>query len=153
MFGPGDFLVRLAALARVLPALPLFGAGTVRLQPVYVKDVAAAAVAALQTPAAAGQLYELGGPRIYSYRALVQLALDHTGRRRLLVPVPYAVWRTLAAVVAPLPHRPISRDQVTLMAQDNVVAPDAFTFADLGLSPTALETIAPGYLGSSRGPG
>jgi NADH dehydrogenase len=144
MFGPEDaFLNRLAALARVLPALPLFGRGDVRLQPVYVGDVAAAVATALTTPAAAGRLYELGGPRIYSYRALVELVLEQTGRRRLLLPMPYRAWDLLAA----LPGSPVSRDQVTLMRQDNVVQPGALTFADLGIRATALEAIVPGYLG------
>jgi NADH dehydrogenase len=147
MFGPDhDFLKRLAGLARVLPALPLFGAGDVRLQPVYVDDVAAAVVKALATPAAAGKLYELGGPRVYSYKELVQLVLAQTGRRRLLLPVPYFVWDVLAALTAPLPSPPISRDQVKLMQKDNVVSPGALTFADLGITPTALETVAPSYL-------
>jgi uncharacterized protein YbjT (DUF2867 family) len=147
MFGPGDFLERLAGLARVMPAIPLFGAGAVKLQPVYVGDVAAAVARALATPQAAGQLYELGGPRVYPYRELVQLMLDRTGRRRLLLPLPYVAWSALAALLAPLPRRPISRDQVKLMQKDNVVSPGALTFADLGITPTALEAIAPGYLG------
>jgi uncharacterized protein YbjT (DUF2867 family) len=146
MFGPGDFLSRLASLARVMPAIPLFGSGEVRLQPVYVDDVAAAVVKALATPEAAGKLYELGGPRVYTYKALVQLVLDLTGRRRALLPVPYVVWIGLAALLAPLPQRPISRDQVKLMQKDNVVSPDALSFADLGLAATSLEAIAPTYL-------
>ena len=146
MFGPNDFLRRLAGLAGVLPAIPLFGSGEVKLQPVYVNDVAEAVAKALAMPAAAGQTYELGGPRPYSYKALVQLVLDQTGRKRTLLPVPYAVWHALAAVMAPLPRRPISRDQVTLMERDNVVSPGALTFADLGITPVALEAIAPTYL-------
>jgi NADH dehydrogenase len=146
MFGPGDFLERLAGLTRVMPAMPLFGSGAVKLQPVYVEDVAAAVARALATPAAAGKLYELGGPRVYSYKALVQLVLERTRRRRLLLPVPYSFWRALAAVMAPLPRRPISRDQVTLMENDNVVSPGALAFADLRITPTPLEAVAPSYL-------
>jgi uncharacterized protein YbjT (DUF2867 family) len=147
MFGADhDFLNRLAGLAHVLPVLPLFGAGDIKLQPVYVDDVAAAVVKALATPAAAGKLYELGGPRICSYKALVQLVLQQTGQRRLLLPVPYFAWNALAALVAPLPARPISRDQVKLMQRDNVVSPGALTFADLGITPAALEAVAPTYL-------
>jgi NADH dehydrogenase len=144
MFGPEDaFLNRLAALARVLPVLPLFGRGDVRLQPVYVDDVAAAVATVLTTPVAAGKLYELGGPRIYSYRVLVRLVLEQTGRRRLLLPVPYRAWDLLAA----LPGSPVSRDQIKLMRQDNLVAPGALTFADLGIQATALEAVLPDYLG------
>jgi NADH dehydrogenase len=147
MFGPDhDFLSRLAGLAHVLPVLPLFGAGDVQLQPVYVDDVAAAVGKALATPPAAGKLYELGGPRVYSYKALVQLVLEQTGKRRLLLPLPYFAWNALAALMAPLPARPISRDQVKLMQKDNVVSPGALTFADLGITPTALEAVAPTYL-------
>jgi uncharacterized protein YbjT (DUF2867 family) len=146
MFGPGDFLNRLARLARVIPAMPLFGSGEVRLQPVYVEDVAAAVVAALAMPEAAGKLYELGGPRVYTYKALVQLVLDRTGRSRLLLPVPYSFWLALAALMAPLPQRPISRDQVKLMQKDNLVSPGALAFADLGISATPLETVVPSYL-------
>jgi uncharacterized protein YbjT (DUF2867 family) len=146
MVGPNDFLERLADLARVLPAIPLFGSGDVRLQPVYVNDVAEAVAKALASSAAPGQTYELGGAPAYSYKALVQLVLDQTGRKRLLLPVPYAVWHALAAALAPLPRRPISRDQVTLMEKDNVVGPGALTFADLGITPVALEAIAPAYL-------
>ena len=100
-------------------------------------------------PATSGQVYELGGPGIYTYRDLVQLVLARIGRRRLLVPVPFAVWEILAALMAPLPHRPISRDQVTLMRSDNVVAPDTLTFAALGIAPTPMEEILPTYLGRS----
>jgi NADH dehydrogenase len=149
MFGPEDaFLNRLAALARVLPVLPLFGRGAVRLQPVYVGDVAAAVARALTMPSAAGKLYELGGPRTYPYRALVRLVLARTGRRRLLLPLPYRAWDLLAA----LPGSPISRDQVTLMRHDNLVAPGALTLADLGIAATALETILPSYLDRPRAP-
>ena len=97
-------------------------------------DVAAAVTAALATPEAAGKLYELGGPRVYTYKALVQLVLERTGRRRLLLPLPYSFWIALAALMAPLPQRPISRDQVKLMQKDNVVSPGALAFADLGIS-------------------
>ena len=154
MFGPEDaFFNQLAALARVMPILPLFGTGKVKLQPVYVNDVAEAVARALATEAATGKIYELGGPRAYTYKALLQLLLQQLGRRRLLMPVPYFVWELLAAVMAPLPHRPISRDQVVLMKRDNVVGPKALSFAELGLAPSAVEDILPSYLRTGpRGP-
>ena len=96
--------------------------------------------------AATGKIYELGGPRAYTYKALLQLLLQQLGRRRLLMPFPYFVWELLAAVMAPLPHRPISRDQVVLMKRDNVVGPKALSFAELGLAPSAVEDILPSYL-------
>jgi NADH dehydrogenase len=147
MFGPEDaFFNQLAALARRMPILPLFGTGTVKLQPVYVGDVAEAVARALATEAASGQVYELGGPRTYTYKALLQLLLEQLSRRRLLLPVPYFAWEVLAAVMAPLPKRPISRDQVVLMKRDNVVGPKALSFAELGLAPSAVEEILPSYV-------
>ena len=151
MFGPEDaFFNRLAALARVLPALPLFGNGTVRLQPVFVEDTARAVARALIDPEAPGRIYELGGPRVYSYAELVRLALEHSGRRRLLLPVPYFVWDAIALLLSPLPARPVSRDQVRLMRHDNVVGPGQPGLPDLGIAPTALEAILPTYLGRRR---
>ena len=153
MFGPEDaFFNQLAALARLLPILPLFGTGAVKLQPVYVGDVAEAVARALATEAARGRIYELGGPRAYTYKALLQLLLQQLGRRRLLMPVPYLAWELLAAVMAPLPNRPISRDQVVLMKRDNVVGPKALSFGELGLAPSPVEKILPSYLrtGSRR---
>jgi NADH dehydrogenase len=140
------FFNQLTALARVMPILPLFGTGAVKLQPVYVGDVAEAVERALATEAASGRIYELGGPRTYTYKALLQLLLRQLGRRRLLMPVPYFAWEVLAAAVAPLPKRPISRNQVVLMKRDNVVGPKALSFAELGLAPSAVEEILPSYV-------
>jgi uncharacterized protein YbjT (DUF2867 family) len=148
LFGPDDaFLNRLAAMAQVMPILPLFGAGTTKLQPVYVGDVAEAVAKVLAMPATKGELYELGGPQVYTYKALVQLVLTQIDRKRLLLPVPYFVWELLAASRAPLPHRPFSRDQIILMKKDNLVAVNALTLADLGIPPTSIEGILPTYLG------
>jgi NADH dehydrogenase len=152
LFGPGDaFIGALDALARVTPVLPLFGAGDTRLQPVFVGDVAAAAARALATPGSTGRLYELGGPRVYTYRELLKLLLARSGRRRLLLPVPFVLWRALAAAAELLPRPPVSEAQVTLMSRDNLVAPEARGLADLAITPTALESILPG--GSATGEG
>jgi uncharacterized protein YbjT (DUF2867 family) len=148
MFGPEDaFFNQLAAIAKFMPLLPLFGSGEVRLQPAYVGDVAEAVARALTLETAKGQTFELGGPRSYTYKELLQLLLRQTGRRRLLLPVPYFAWELLAALMAPLPKRPVSRDQVVLMKQDNTVAPNAPSFAALGISPHPVEEILPSYLG------
>ncbi|MEM7023136.1 MAG: complex I NDUFA9 subunit family protein [Pseudomonadota bacterium] len=146
VFGPEDaFITRLAALSRLMPVAPLFGGGEVKLQPVYVGDVAEAAARVLAMAVSQSKTYELGGPRAYSYKEILRLVLAETGRKRPLIPVPYAVWDILARVMSPLPHAPISRDQVTLMKRDNVVAPDALTLDDLGIAPTSIEAILPDY--------
>jgi uncharacterized protein YbjT (DUF2867 family) len=152
MFGPEDaFFNQLAGIARLMPILPLFGAGDVKLQPVYVRDVAEAAARALAIETAKGQTYELGGPRAYSYRTLLELLLRQVGRKRWLLPVPYAAWELLATLMAPLPKRPISRDQVVLMKRDNVVGPNALGFAALGITQHSVEEILPTYLGKTSG--
>ena len=93
IFGPDDsFLTRLAGMARQAPVLPLFGNGGTRLQPVFVEDVAEACLKALADPATRCRVYELGGPRVYTYRELVQSAIERTGRRPPAIPVPFPVW-------------------------------------------------------------
>jgi NADH dehydrogenase len=88
-----------------------------------------------------GRLYELGGPKVYTYKELVQLVLARIERQRLLMPVPYFAWKVLAALMAPWPSRSISRNQVELMQQDNVVRADALTLAGLGIAPTPVEAM------------
>jgi uncharacterized protein YbjT (DUF2867 family) len=101
---------------------------------------------ALACPKAAGRTYELGGPRTYRYRDILKLILRQTGRRRLLLPLPFLAWDALAVLLSPLTKPPISRDQVTLMKEDNVVGPDVGTLRDLGIAPTPLEAILPAFL-------
>lgn len=144
LFGPGDAFLRTLASVTRLPAVPLFGDGGTRLQPVHVDDVAAAVARALEEPGTAGRTYELGGARVHSYRAIVAAVLAHHRRRRPLLPVPFAAWRLLAALASVLPAPPLTRDQVALMEVDSVVGTDAGTFADLGIEPRALDDVLAG---------
>ena len=147
IFGPGDAMVTaLAAVLRRLPVMPLFGRGETRLQPVFVGDVADAAARALAMAYTAGKTYELGGPDVYSYRALLELLCASLGIRRRLMPMPFVLWEIQAALASLLPRPPLTRDQVTLMRHDNVVADGAPGLADLGITPTALEAVLPTYL-------
>jgi len=147
VFGPEDgFFNRFAEITRLSPALPLIGGGKTRFQPVYVGDVAQAVVTALSDPACRGKVYELGGPKVYTFKALMQLLLKTIGRKRALVDLPFAVARLQAAFLELLPQPPLTRDQVTLLRHDNVVAPGALTLKDLGIEPTAPEAVIPGYL-------
>lgn len=156
IFAPDDkFLNTLADIGRVAPVIPLFGSGATQLQPVYVVDVAEAVAKALTRDEAPGRTYELGGAHSYTYRALLELVLASAGRRRVLLPVPFAVWDLLALMASILPRPPITAAQVILMKHDNVVSPDAHTLQDLGIDPTALEDVLPQYLfagGSSAKP-
>jgi uncharacterized protein YbjT (DUF2867 family) len=146
IFGPDDnFLNALAAIARRTPVLPLFGRGGTRLQPVYVGDVAEAARKALRDADAPGQVYELGGPEILTYRALLERVLTRIDRRCLLVPVPFPVWDLLAVLGSGLARPPVTPAQVTLMKRDNVVGGTARTLEDLGVDATGLDAILPRY--------
>ncbi len=151
VFGPEDeFFNLFATMAQLSPALPLIGGGRTRFQPVYVGDVADAVVRALTDPACAGKTYELGGPRVYSFKELLELMLRETGRRRLLLPVPFWAATLEAMVLEWLPRPLLTRDQVKLLRRDNVVGDDALTLADLGIRPTAVEVILPTYLDRFR---
>ena len=148
VIGPeDDFFNRFALLARFAPALPLIGGGLTRFQPAYVGDVADAAVAALDRE---GGLFELGGPKTYSFRQLMELLLEEIGRKRLLVPVPFAVMQAKAAFIQFVPGAPITPDQVELLKYDNVVSEGAADFAELGIEPRDIETVIPAYLDRFR---
>ena len=160
IFGPeDDFLNRFGALARALPALPLFGGGVTKLQPVFVGDVAQAARAVIGDAGAAGRTYELGGPEILTLREIAALTLRIVERRRALVPLPFGVarlvaWSTEVASTLSLGRFPktltTTRDQVELLRHDNVVSAAAIaegrTLRELGISAQGIEATAPSYL-------
>jgi len=151
VFGPEDqFFNRFAALAMVSPALPLVGGGLTRFQPVYVGDVASAAVRSIDDPAGAGRTYELGGPKVYTFRQLIELLLEEIRRKRLLIDIPFGIASLQARLMAILPNPPLTPDQVELLKRDNVVSSGALTLATLGITPTALEAILPTYLDRFR---
>ena len=157
VFGTEDqFFNRFAAMARLSPVLPIIGPDT-RFQPVYVDDIAAAAVLAATSTVAPG-VYELGGPEVLTFRELMQRMLAIIRRRRMIVTVPFGMATTQARVLDWLQritrglftNTILTRDQVALLRRDNVVAPDARGFADLGLQPTAMDAVLEGYLYAYR---
>jgi NADH dehydrogenase len=152
VFGPEDsFFNRFAALALYLPALPLIGGGMTRFQPVYVGDVADAVMAALTRPEAPGRVYQLGGPRIYTFRELMELMLREMRRRRALISIPFGLASFQAFFLERLPGPPLlTRDQVRLLEHDSIVQPGAPGLADLGVTPTAVELVLPTYLEAYR---
>jgi uncharacterized protein YbjT (DUF2867 family) len=140
--GPEDkFFNLFGQMARVSPALPLIGGGRTRFQPVYVLDVAAAIARAIADPATAGQTYALGGPRIYTFRELMELMLKEIRRRRALVAIPFEIARLQAWFLEKAPAPLLTRDQVRLLESDTVVPEGALTIADLGVEPTAIEVV------------
>jgi len=151
VFGPEDgFFNLFAGLARTAPFLPLFGGGTTRFQPVYVRDVAAAVVACLEQDGTAGQTYELGGPRVYSFRELMELTLQQTGRKKRLVSLSWGMAAFEAKLLGLLPKPLLTPDQVVQLKIDNVVSPGSKSLADLGIQATPAELILPSYLDRYR---
>jgi uncharacterized protein YbjT (DUF2867 family) len=153
VFGPEDeFFNRFAQMTRFGPILPVVGADT-RFQPVYMDDVAKAAVMGVTGQAAPG-IYELGGPEVRSFRELMQQMLGVIRRRRVIVNVPFwiarimgTVFDMLQAVTLGLFHNGlITRDQVRNLRNDNVVTEGRSSFADLGIEPTAMELVLEDYL-------
>lgn len=152
VFGAEDqFFNRFARMAQIGPILPVVGADT-RFQPVYVDDVAQAAVLAVQGKAAPG-IYELGGPDVSTFRELMQQMLVVIQRRRMIVNIPFPVARMMGfgfdmlnKITLGLVPAQITRDQVRNLARDNVVADGAKGFAELGITPISLESVLPDYL-------
>jgi uncharacterized protein YbjT (DUF2867 family) len=151
VFGPeDDFFNRFAALARLSPALPLPGGGHTRFQPVFAGDVAAAIAKAVDGDVTPGAVYELGGPDVRTFRELMEFVLATIARRRLLVPVPFAVMTLQAMVLQFWPQPPLTPDQVELLKRDNVVSEaarrDGRSLEGLGIIPESAEAIVPTYL-------
>ena len=146
VFGPEDqFFNRFASLAQMLPFMPVI-AGASRFQPVYVGDVADAVLAAQMRPDAAGATYELGGPRIWTFEAILKYILAETRRRRPLVRVPLTVARLQAGILEHLPGKLLTRDQLRMLGHDNVVTPGMPGLPELGIVPTPVELVVPAYL-------
>lgn len=151
MFGPGDALFgTLADIVRLLPVVPLIGGGRTRLQPVYVEDVAEAIVRMLADRGAAGRTYELAGPGECTLRELVSFALRLIDKRRLLMPIPFAVAEILARLFEFLPSPPLTTSQVDLLRADNLASGGLPGFRDLNIQPKAIEDVVPTYIGRLR---
>jgi NADH dehydrogenase len=169
VFGAEDnFFNLFAGLARLSPVLPVFGCptfpkvslfsedgpvkvdfygdGGTKFQPVYAGDVADAIMKVLSTADTKGQTFELGGPRVFSFKEMMELMLAVVGRRRLLVPWPFAIAEIQAWFLELYPVPLLTRDQLRLLKRDNVVSAGALTLADLGIDATAAEAILPTYL-------
>jgi uncharacterized protein YbjT (DUF2867 family) len=140
MFARDDaFLTTILGLLRTLPAYPLFGDGRTRLQPVYVDDVAAAIAQVLRQTQRPSPIYELAGPRVYSYEELLRTIARTAGLRPVLVRIPFAFWNAVAGLAEVLPHPPFTRNQVELMQIDTTASDSRPGFGLLGISPRSLE--------------
>jgi uncharacterized protein YbjT (DUF2867 family) len=133
------FLTTILRLLRTMPAYPIFGDGRTRLQPVYVDDVAAAIAQVLLQSQKPYSVYELAGPRVYSYEELLRTISRIAGVRPVLMRMPFAFWNALAGVAEMLPQPPLTRNQVELMQIDTTASEKLPGFRTLGISPRSLE--------------
>jgi uncharacterized protein YbjT (DUF2867 family) len=160
VFGPeDDFFNRFGALARFLPVIPLFAGGKTRLQPVYAGDVGRAAAAALAGESRPGTIYELGGPEVMTLREAAEFTLRAVERRRLLVGLPLTPSYFVASATSFVSRATLgrfpkllttNRDQIDLLAFDNVVSDEAEAegrvLSALGIAAQAIDAIVPFYL-------
>ena len=148
VFGPGDgFFQRFAHMSRLSPFLPVIGDGQTKFQPIYVQDLAKALIAALEKPETRGKIYELGGPSIYTFRALIDYIIKIIPRRRFVMSLPIPLAKLMAISTAWMPGAPITKDQLRLLKFDTIVDEYALSLRDLGVEATPLETIVPSYIG------
>ena len=154
IFGPGDgFFTSLAKQIKLFPVMPAIGGAVTRFQPVYVGDVASAVAKTLGNPAAFGRVFELGGPEVFTFADLIKYVATEIMCPRPMVWMPFAMARFIGlagdiqGLLSPLLPSPLlTTDQVLLLQTDNVVATGARGLKDLGIAPTAVESIVPTYL-------
>ena len=133
------FLTEILRLLRILPAYPMFSDGRTRLQPAYAGDVAAAITQVVRQSKKPHPVYELAGPRVYSYQELVRIIASTAGLRPVLMQMPFAFWGALAGLAEILPRPPLTRNQVELMQIDTTASENLPGFRELGISPRSLE--------------
>jgi len=143
MFGSDDaFLTTLVKMIRLLPVCPLFGSGETKLQPVHVENVAEGITRLMKnTMGIPPPCYEFGGPQIYTYEELLRTIARHLGARRSFIPVPFALWHGVATVSEYVPGAPLTRDQIALMQQDNIVSSQFPGLCELGIEPTSVDAV------------
>lgn len=174
IFGREDnFFNMFASLARITPIMPIFGCktfskfkflglnvpfgidynnGGTRIQPVFVSDVAQAIVKILENSTNSNKIYELGGPKVYSFKEMIEMVLKESGRSRILFPCPFFVAKCGAWLIQLIPKPLITRDQVTHLKSDNIVSGDLPGFSELSIKPAAAEAVLPTYLRKYRPP-
>ncbi len=146
VFGAEDrFFNRFAEIARISPFMPVI-CGDTKMQPVFVRDVADAVMAVLESDDSMGEVFELGGPRVWTFREILAFILKQTRRDKRLVDIPMGIARLEARILQHVPGKPLTPDQLLMLSKDNVVSEGAFGLADLEITPTPVELVVPTYL-------
>ena len=147
IFGQEDkFFNTFAQIAQFSPMLPLIGGGKTKFAPIYVGDVAKAIVRALEINNPESEIYELGGPKEYSFKDLMEILLTEIKKKRFLVSIPWGLARFQSYFLQMLPNPLLTPDQVELLKHSNVVTGNHSTLKDLGITGTEIEHILPKYI-------
>ncbi len=148
IYGAGDnFFNQFKAMSALLPVMPVISGGS-QFQPIWVEDVSRAFVSSIGNQHVSAQAYDLGGPKTYSFQAMLELLMSVLDRQRLLIPLPGFAAKIMASFTSVLPTPPITLDQLKLLTHDNTIDGEAFP-AQFGTA-SSLEQILPGYICQSR---
>ena len=147
VFGPEDkFFNTFASIAQFSPILPLIGGGKTKFAPIYVGDVAKAIVKALELNNSKPKIYELGGPKNYSFKELMEILLSEIKKKRFLLPVPFGLAKFQSYFLEMMPNPLLTPDHVEMLKFNNIVSGEYSTLKDLGITGTTIQSILPKYI-------
>ena len=147
VFGPEDkFFNTFASIAQFSPVLPLIGGGKTKFVPIYVGDVAKAVVKTLDLNNSEPEIYELGGPKNYSFKELMEILLIEIKKKRFLVPISFSVAKFQSYFLQMMPTPLLTPDQVEMLKYDNVVSGKYKTLKNLKIKSTTIQSILPKYI-------
>jgi NADH dehydrogenase len=147
IFGPEDkFFNKFASIAEFFPVLPLIGGGLTYFQPIYVGDIAKSIMAVLEKEEIDNNIFELGGPQIFTFKELMKILLKEINKKRFLVPIPFKFARFQAKILQLLPKPLLTTDQVEMLKYDNIVTNKYLTLKDLKINPKTIESVLPNYI-------
>ena len=147
VFGPEDkFFNVFASIAQFSPALPLIGGGKTKFSPIYVGDVAKAIVKTLKLENSKPKIYELGGPKNYSFKELMEILLEEIKKKRFLIPIPFSVAKLQSYFLQMMPNPLLTSDQVDMLKYNNIVSGEYPTLEDLGIRGKTIQSILPKYI-------
>ena len=147
IFGPEDkFFNQFASIAEFFPVLPLIGGGLTYFQPIYVGDIAKSIMAVLEKEEINNNIFELGGPQIFTFKELMKILLKEINKKRFLVPIPFPFAKFQAKILQLLPKPLLTVDQVEMLKYDNIVTNKYPTLKDLKINPKTIESVLPNYI-------
>ena len=145
IFGPEDkFFNTFASFAQFSPFLPMIGGGKTRFAPIYVGDVAKAIVKALELNNLETKIYELGGPKNYSFKELMEILVIEMKKKRILIPISFKFAKFQSYFLQMMPNPLLTPDQVEMLKYNNIVSGEYPTLKDLGITGTHIESIRVG---------